>query len=145
MSTPEIPTYEDSDEEADAAGEAAISYILLGQTEGLLLEFIGLKVFATISALRTHDEELHGSTSTLSPKQESRRDEIETDIDRSVAQDLHYYPFGHKRSKTDIGNDRDTSSLKGRGSTWNTKVRVGLSTMAKHAEDDKLKHKHSRY
>lgn len=126
-------SYEDTDREALLAGDKAIDYIIDGTVTGLPLEFRGMKVFGVIRALRENDEILHGDASALTPPQQERLNEIESDIDTSVAKGLQYYPFGHKHNKQLDSEDKRKRELRGNLSSWGTQGRRTVGKRSAHA------------
>jgi len=127
---PEV--YEDSNEQAHEAGQAAIRYIYEGEVDGLPLEFRGLKVFGAIKALRENDEHLHGETIALTEEQKTRLEEIESNIDRSVSKNLHYFPFGHNRDKSKDSHDLGAQERSGMLTSWGLQGRRSLHKRSHH-------------
>lgn len=91
----EVEQYKETAHDVVAVAEAALGYILIGDGVDRPYNLRGLGVYGVISMLREHDDILHGDESALDEDQRGRLDQIESDVDHAVKDDMHFYPFGH--------------------------------------------------
>ena len=101
----EIDQYRETDHDVAAVAEAALGYIMVGDEVDRPYDLRGLGVYGVIGMLREHDDVLHGDDAALDADQQGRLEQIESDIERAVGEDMQYFPFGHNnREKFIVGN-----------------------------------------
>lgn len=114
-------TYEDTDAKALQTGERVLEYILNGTWDKVPIELRGLRVFGVVCMMRTHPEYFDDPEASLDPSQHARFAELEASLEQSLAQNLHYYPFGHiAPGRYDTGHDRNREAKK---ETWEKETR----------------------
>ncbi|MDB5163591.1 MAG: hypothetical protein JWS12_208 [Candidatus Saccharibacteria bacterium] len=89
-------TYTETDAEIEELQGATHEYIFGGDPLYEVCDLRGLGVYGVIRYLRQHDDLLHGLGSELTPEQKQRLEEVESEVDKAVAQARQFYPFGHK-------------------------------------------------
>ncbi len=101
----ETDQYRETDHDVAAVAEAALGYIIIGDTVDRPYDLRGLGVYGVIGMLREHDDVLHGDESALDEDQRGRLQQVESDIDSAVVEGMHFYPFGHNNhEKFSVGN-----------------------------------------
>lgn len=98
--------YLETPEEVLEIYESARRYILEGDSFDEPYDLRGLGVYGVIRTLREVYEETVDGTLSLSESQEGRYSEVEVTVDRAVAKDKQFYPFGKRDDKTELdGHD----------------------------------------
>lgn len=106
--------HNDNDPELAEAADAAIKYIMLGDTLDAIFDIRGLPFFAIVSALREHDGDLYGDDDKkLDDEQKARRHEVEAELQKAEDSGMHYYPFGDAQDRTRL-DERDYGSIAGK-------------------------------
>ena len=96
-----VETYLETDADVADVNAGALAFILESDDLGEPFDLRGLCVFGVAGMLRENYERFFGENPEIDDDQRQRAEIVASRVEEALDRDMHYYPFGHKRTAED--------------------------------------------
>lgn len=107
-------SYLETDADVADVNAGALAFILEGDDLGEPYDLRGLCVFGVAGMLRENYDRFFGEGSDISADERQRAELVASRVEEALDSDMHYYPFGLKRTAADYEppkNDRQRLAM----------------------------------